>query len=320
MKKVLVSIFLFLLLYLSWSKVLDNQALSFNKETTKDVVITLAITRSINAALSVVQNSSLLLGVGVQVDMAIGEVVNPINDFLDRFSWILLFSLISLGIQNIFISLITTPFFNTILTLLVIGVIVSLYKNFIYQNILYKIVVLLFFVRLAIPFIDTLNGYIYNNMMKTQIVEIEKENRKFDKELQSLLPSDYKTEEIDKKISKLEKVKKNILEEVSQNMNYFEKLKVKFSYDSLSDKNKLELINIDSKIELLQKQKEKLRTNPIDKIKLFIEKVKYNMDSFFIRSYHSIILFLTRGIIFPLIFLFLLIRIGKELVYSKGVV
>ncbi len=59
-----------------------------------------AVARGINAVVSVVQESSLdvsVLGVGGTV--AAGEILDPVNDLVERFSWVLLASAVSLGIQ-----------------------------------------------------------------------------------------------------------------------------------------------------------------------------------------------------------------------------
>jgi len=318
MKKAVIVLSLLALLAIAWLNILDTQAVSFNNETKKDVIVTLAITRSINAALSVVQNSSLLLGVGVQVDMAIGQVVNPINDFLDRFSWVLLFSLISLGLQTLFIYLIQAPIFNALLTFVVIGVIISFYKKFEYSDILYKFMWILLFLRFAIPVIDLANGYIYQNMMRTQILAIQKNNEKFNQELQKLMPNSIKLDNLKKELAQLKAQKAQILAKSTNNMGYFAKLKAEFNYNNIADNYKREILNIDAKIKALELKIDKLDINPIDKIKLFIQKVKHNMDNFFLRSYTIIILFLARGIVFPLLFLWVLVRLSRNLI--KGVV
>ena len=311
MKKAIISIFLLLLLALSWSSVLDTKAIEFNTETTKDVVVTLAITRSINAALSVVQNSSLLLGIGVQVDMAIGQVVNPINDFLDRFSWVLLFSLISLGLQSLLISLVKAKIFNILLSGVVIGVIVSFYKKFEYSDILYKFMLVLLFIRFALPVIDVANGYIYNEMMRNQILTIQKNNQKFNDEIQKFMPNNVEIQKLQQNLKTLKAQKQQILEKSTQNMSYFDRLKAKFNYDNLSFNEKSKLQNIDKQIENINKKLDKLDINPYDKMKLFIKKVEHNMDNFFTQSYTAIILFLARGIVFPILFLWGLIRLFR---------
>lgn len=59
-----------------------------------------AVARGINAVVSVIQGSELdvsLLGVGGSV--ALGQLLDPVDDLVERFSWVILASAMSLGIQ-----------------------------------------------------------------------------------------------------------------------------------------------------------------------------------------------------------------------------
>lgn len=327
MKKWIISSVLIILLFLSWSKILDTKATQLNIETTKDVATTLAITRSINAGLSVIENSSLLVGVGVQADVAIGEVVNPINDFLDRFSWILLFSLISLGIQNLIIVLSQTILINTILTITILSTIFSFYKQIKFSNFLYKFLIFIIFIRFAIPSIQYINGYIYQNMMAQKVVTIQQKNEKFNKEIQKFIPNSEITKKtilnLENQLHNLKQKKQQILDNSLKNSSYFDKLKAKINYNntSISDRTKKELLNIDNKIKIIELKIDKVDINPLDKIKLFAKKIEHNMDMFFTNSYTMIIIFLSNGIIFPLLFLWGFIKLGKEIfnIELKGI-
>ena len=327
MKKWIISSVLIILLFLSWSKILDTKATQLNIETTKDVATTLAITRSINAGLSVIENSSLLVGVGVQADVAIGEVVNPINDFLDRFSWILLFSLISLGIQNLIIVLSQTILINTILTITILSTIFSFYKQIKFSNFLYKFLIFIIFIRFAIPSIQYINGYIYQNMMAQKVVTIQQKNEKFNKEIQKFIPNSEITKKtilnLENQLHNLKQKKQQILDNSLENSSYFDKLKAKINYNntSISDRTKKELLNIDNKIKIIELKIDKVDINPLDKIKLFAKKIEHNMDMFFTNSYTMIIIFLSNGIIFPLLFLWGFIKLGKEIfnIELKGI-
>jgi len=326
-KKWIISSVLIILLFLSWSKILDTKATQLNIETTKDVATTLAITRSINAGLSVIENSSLLVGVGVQADVAIGEVVNPINDFLDRFSWILLFSLISLGIQNLIIVLSQTILINTILTITILSTIFSFYKQIKFSNFLYKFLIFIIFIRFAIPSIQYINGYIYQHMMAQKVVTIQQKNEKFNKEIQKFIPNSEITKKtilnLENQLHNLKQKKQQILDNSLENSSYFDKLKAKINYNntSISDRTKKELLNIDNKIKIIELKIDKVDINPLDKIKLFAKKIEHNMDMFFTNSYTMIIIFLSNGIIFPLLFLWGFIKLGKEIfnIELKGI-
>lgn len=62
-----------------------------------------AVARGLNGVITVVQESSVSAGIGVEGNFAVGQVLDPVNDLIEHFSWIMLFSVISLGIQKLLV-------------------------------------------------------------------------------------------------------------------------------------------------------------------------------------------------------------------------
>ena len=64
--------------------------------------ITFALARTLNGVISAVQGTELALQpAGVGVTLTPGEVLDPVNDLIERFSWIMLGATISLGVQQV---------------------------------------------------------------------------------------------------------------------------------------------------------------------------------------------------------------------------
>lgn len=64
--------------------------------------ITFALARTLNGLISAVQGTELALQpAGVGVTLTPGEILDPVNDLVERFSWIMLAATISLGIQQV---------------------------------------------------------------------------------------------------------------------------------------------------------------------------------------------------------------------------
>jgi len=64
--------------------------------------VTFALARTLNGVISAVQGTELALQpAGVGVTLTPGEVLDPVNDLIERFSWIMLGATISLGIQQV---------------------------------------------------------------------------------------------------------------------------------------------------------------------------------------------------------------------------
>ena len=63
------------------------------------------VTRGFNALVSIMQESSVSAGFVIEGNLAIGQVLDPLNDLLERFASLLLISLASLGIQKLLLTL-----------------------------------------------------------------------------------------------------------------------------------------------------------------------------------------------------------------------
>lgn len=100
----IASALLVVVLLLGVSGALDRQASTPLDEAFQRALITFAVVRGINAIVSVVQGTQVAIEPGgVGVVLAPGEVFNPINDLIERFSWIMLASSASLGAQKVLV-------------------------------------------------------------------------------------------------------------------------------------------------------------------------------------------------------------------------
>jgi hypothetical protein len=82
--------------------ILDEQASIHIEDTMTRAMYTFAAARGINALVSVIQGTTVAVSpAGVGLNMSIGEVLDPINDLIERFSWVMLVSTTSLGLQRV---------------------------------------------------------------------------------------------------------------------------------------------------------------------------------------------------------------------------
>lgn len=73
--------------------------------------------RAANAFISLLQSTEVEAGIGVGVIVGIGEVLDPVNDLVERFSWIMLAALTSLGIQRFLLEVAPWACVSVLLTL-----------------------------------------------------------------------------------------------------------------------------------------------------------------------------------------------------------
>ncbi|MDH3999001.1 MAG: hypothetical protein OET90_09215, partial [Desulfuromonadales bacterium] len=125
-----------------------------------------AIARTFNAIVSVFQGSELQLEPGgVGVSLALGAALDPANDLVERFSWVMLVSLTSLGVQKVLIEI--TPFVSVqiVLTLALLSMLIGLWLPRKMTGRLMRMGRVLLFVaillRFAVPAMAYLNNQIY---------------------------------------------------------------------------------------------------------------------------------------------------------------
>ncbi len=80
----------------------DRRAEKYYNASLGRALVTYGVVRGINAVISVIQGSDISLSpAGMGITLAAGEILDPLNDLIERFSWIILVAVTSLGIQKI---------------------------------------------------------------------------------------------------------------------------------------------------------------------------------------------------------------------------
>lgn len=97
---------------------LDDRGTAYLDAAMTRALYTFAIGRSINGVISVIQGTSVAVSpAGVGVDLTLGEILDPVNDLIERFSYVMLISAASLGIQKVLMEMGVWIGFRVLLTL-----------------------------------------------------------------------------------------------------------------------------------------------------------------------------------------------------------
>lgn len=121
--KLLISLVILIGLVANWLPHLDTLAQAYLFDTINSNAIVFAVVRTLNGVISVVQSAEVGIGVA---GISIGEIFDPVNDLIERFSGLLLITLTALGIQQVIllfsVSLVLKIIFSviTLTTLLVL--------------------------------------------------------------------------------------------------------------------------------------------------------------------------------------------------------
>ncbi len=143
-------------------------------------LVTFALARTLNGVISAVQGTELALQpAGVGVTLTPGQVLDPINDLIERFSWIMLGATLSLGVQQVLLDV--GQWWGVRILLAVLGFIwlwlrlrnsatVSS-RSAGSQQMLFRIFIIVVFIRFAVPLTLIANEGLYRLFLETRYVE-----------------------------------------------------------------------------------------------------------------------------------------------------
>jgi hypothetical protein len=113
--KLIISIAVVLIVLASQFRVIDAYVENYTDESIKRAAVIFATARSINALVSMAQTTTLEAGVIVSGSVSIGEVLDPLNDLIERFSFIMTLVLSALVGIKVLLVISAHDFFNYLL-------------------------------------------------------------------------------------------------------------------------------------------------------------------------------------------------------------
>lgn len=156
---------------LSVTPFIDQRAAADYEQLFQRAFITFALARTINGVISVVQGTEVALQpAGVGVTLTPGEILDPVNDLIERFSWIMMGATVSLGIQNVLLDVSAWWFIQALVTVLAIWLVLRLWypgqgpKTL--SILLKRVFLLMLFIRFAVPVMLIANDLLYQQFLE----------------------------------------------------------------------------------------------------------------------------------------------------------
>ena len=206
--KLIITFLIFIFAITFFNKTFELNILGYNldkigdyflNESIKKSAVSYLVTRSSNAIVSIIKESEVSLGLGINFQLAIGQVLDPIDDALERLSTLLVIFISLLGtlkISFIILKDLYLKIVSTFLFFLIPSIWFEKLKGLKLQII--KIILVITLLRFLIPISGLVNTYIANTYIYPNInsnVKVIKQVLEIDKNI---------TEEI-LKINELEK-------------------------------------------------------------------------------------------------------------------
>jgi hypothetical protein len=98
---------------LAGSKALDHFGEEYADQALKRALISFAVARTLNGLISVAQEAEVAMQpAGVGLNISPGEILDPVNDLIERFSLVMLVAASAIGVQKILLSISAWDLFN----------------------------------------------------------------------------------------------------------------------------------------------------------------------------------------------------------------
>ncbi|MCK5002461.1 MAG: hypothetical protein KAS57_05525 [Gammaproteobacteria bacterium] len=267
--KILITLLLLLLAFFSVSKTFDNYGEQYTDEGFERSLVSFAIAKGLNGAISIVQGTEVALEpAGVGVILTPGQILDPANDLIERFSWIMLICTISLGIQSILLNIFSSFYFSTVVTASLFLMVLFVWNKYEapvqIKNILYRVAALLIILRFFIPVMAVTSEGMYTAFLEPMYVE-----------------STQQLEYSDKTITELSKEGATARNE-SEELSWYQALTQNIN-------STIDTFDVDKRVEELKQEVESLTNHIID----------------------LIVIFTMQTILFPLLFLWLSLKLIK---------
>ena len=174
--RTLLSVLCLLLALISVTRPLDHRSLEFVEAGLQRSLAAFAVARGLNAVISVAQGTELALQpAGVGLNLAPGQALDPINDLIERFSWLMLASSATFGVQAVILHLGAWIPFVALSGLLLVGGALSVWPV---QGVphgvrhwLFKAAVLIAFLRFTLPLATFTSDLVYREFLAPTYVE-----------------------------------------------------------------------------------------------------------------------------------------------------
>jgi hypothetical protein len=154
---------------------IDSSADAYFKDSITKAGVSYGVSRIINATVSVIQESNVQLEpAGIGMSLAIGQIVDPINDMVERLSNVLVMSIASLGVQELAYEISITIVPQILAVFLFVLSLLVWFKNervFKLQKVIMSVLVIAAIARFCLPISSMANEFLQETFFEDKIIE-----------------------------------------------------------------------------------------------------------------------------------------------------
>ena len=229
---------------------IDAKAMNLLNASFDRAMVAFGLAKALNAVISLLQGTELsFTPVGVGINFSVGEVLDPFNDIVERFSWVMLFSSVALGIEKLLLLLSSKLFLQIAIAASGLATLLFLwikqFKNSFFLANTLKIFLLLLILRFSAVVFVYSSQMLYDSLLENEYLHATE------------VVATTKTE-----LEDMQQKNKAILESKKE-QGFFDSLGSKY-------KNAVESLNISKQLDALQKSIDDATRNIITLITVFV--------------------------------------------------
>ncbi len=169
--KIVITILGVALVILTQLNFLDSLSLEHTEKGLKRALVTYGVSRGLNGVISVAQGTEVAIEpVGVGLTFTPGQILDPINDLIERFSWVVLISGTSFGIQRVLLEVTAVDIFSMFVAVITLIALVLLWIKqtipVVVKQGMYKFALVLLIVRFSVPLIAIISENTYQYFLE----------------------------------------------------------------------------------------------------------------------------------------------------------
>lgn len=212
-RKLILSIAALICAVVAISGVIDEKGEAYTDDAFKRALITFGIARGLNGVISVAQGTEIAVHpAGFGVNFTPGQILDPVNDLVEQFSWVMLASSASLGIQKVLLSISSTLVVTILLAGLLTIYFVSVWRPDWFAPGLKRSVVFfsvaLLFIRFSVPLAALGSEGLYTYFLHDQYVESSTELEKTQANISQISSEQIASYETDKEEDLIDRAKR----------------------------------------------------------------------------------------------------------------
>lgn len=171
--KILLTILYLLLVLANQYGPLDDISSDYTKAGLKRALVTYAVARGLNGIISVAQGTEVAVEpAGIGLTFTPGEILDPVNDLIERFSWVVLASSTSLGIQQLLLKIGSWVWFRIAVSIIVIAALITTWPNNtkvkILRLVLMRLALIAIVIRFSVPMLSLGNELLYRYFLEPE--------------------------------------------------------------------------------------------------------------------------------------------------------